>query len=995
MKPIRLLFLLFLFLQSVFPGKAGEIPTLYRETDRQKMTQWVDSVFDSMTLDERIGQLFMIVADPGTNSVVQKNILKNIKEQHVGGILFAKGDLTEQAISTNLYQKNSKVPLLISLDGEWGLSMRLRGTPKFPRNMVLGAITDNDWLYRYGEEVGQQCRKMGIHINFAPVLDVNCNPDNPVIGTRSFGENPYSVASKGIAYSKGLESTGVIAVAKHFPGHGDTSEDSHATLPVIRHDSARLTQVELYPFVQYINAGFSGVMTGHLSVPALDNRSGKPTSLSPVIIKDLLQNKLEFSGLTFSDALVMKGARSDDGSICVQAILAGNDILLSPANPAAEFRAVKKAVNDGILTLKDIEERCIKILSYKYIVGLNNYKPINTKNLQGRINSSYAEQLIRRLNAESITLLKDPEKLVPVKKLENKKIAVVSIGEKGKTGFQETIGLYAKADHYNIPLNASESAVKTVIAKLKNYNTVIFAIHSSKVPYYSQLRPVTVKKETHVCFFITPYSLKKYKGLIDISKTALIAYENTEQAQEAAAQVIMGGLPAKGKLPVKVSGLFAVGTGISTDKVRLTYSLPEEVKMSAQKLKRIDSIVKDAIDKKAFPGCQILIAKNGSVVYNKSFGYFDYAGTHPVRNSDLYDLASVTKAAATVPAIMKLYDEKKIKTEDALSRFVPELRKTDKDSITVREALFHESGLVSFFPFYQSAIDKSSYSGSLFSSRRDLAHRIQYDVNTYARTDFKFKPEFISTRKDPNYKLQIARDLYLKDSFRKRILKDIAGSNLKKKGSYVYSDLNFMLLKEAVEHISGQDFDQFLDATFYAPLGAATTTFNPLKKADTLDIAPTENDQFLRKQILIGFVHDEAAAFMGGVSGNAGLFSNANDLAKLLQMILNGGAYGDRRFLSKETCKLFTETKSPISRRGLGFDKPEPNKNKTNPCSESTPLSAYGHTGFTGTCFWVDPKNELIYIFLSNRIYPSRTHKDLMKLNVRSKIQEVIYDAMG
>lgn len=971
-----------------------EEPDLYKKVDQKKMMQWVDSVFDKMNSDQRIGQLFMIIADPGTSTRITQKIVNNIKEQHVGGILFSKGDAVDQATSTNLYQKTSKIPLLVSFDGEWGLSMRLEGTPRFPKNVLLGAISNNDLLYYYGEEMGQECKKMGVHINFAPVLDVNCNPDNPVIGSRSFGENALQVSAKGIAYAKGLESTGVMAVAKHFPGHGDTSDDSHKTLPLVTHNRQRLDEVDLYPFVQYIKSGFSGVMTGHLSVPALDKTSGKPSSLSPVIIKDLLQGEFGFKGLTFTDALVMKGADSGTESVCVQALLAGNDVLLSPANPAKEFEAVKKAVQDGVLKMEDIEKKCLKILCYKYIVGLNNYKPVNTTGLQSRLNSTYSEWLIQRLNEEGITLLKNTDDVVPVKGLEKKRIAVLSLGSDNYTDFQQTLGLYAKMDFFALPLKAKEKQVSDVFKKLESYDLIICGIHSHRIESYTQLRQLAAKKELHLSFFTSPYLIQKFGSMINSAKSVIMAYEDTEYSEIAAAQIIMGGVPAKGRLPITIAGLFDYGDGLKTEKVRLAYQFPEEVKMSSNKLAEIDKIVKDGLQQKAFPGCQVLVAKDGVVVYNKSFGYFDFAKTHPVRNSDVYDLASVTKAAATVPAVMKLFDEKKFGLQDKLSKFIPELKDTDKDDITVKDALYHESGLVAFLPFYQMAIDKNSYTGPLYSGKRDLTYRTEYDINTYTRTDFKFDSTLVSEKLRKGFDLQVARNFYLKSSFQDMVLKRIANSTLKKKGSYLYSDLNFMLLKEVVENVSQRSFDNYLESNFYARLGADQTMFKPLQRIDTLNIAPTENDQFLRNQVLIGFPDDEAAAFMGGVSGNAGLFSNANDLAKLLQMLLNDGTYGDEKYISKETCQLFTTTKSPVSRRGLGFDKPDMNKKTSSPTGDKAPAGTYGHTGFTGTCFWVDPDNQLIFIFLSNRVYPSRTNRDLMKLNIRSRIQDAIYEAI-
>ena len=972
--------------------QAQNHPNLYKKADLAKMNQWVDSIFNRMTLDEKIGQLFMIVADPETSDLNTKKIIRYINEQKIGGILFSKGTVKNQATSTNLYQEKSKIPLFISLDGEWGLSMRLENTPQFPKNIALGAVQNNRLLFFYGKEIGQECREMGVHINFAPVLDVNTNPDNPVIGYRSFGETPLLVAEKGVSYSTGLESQGIISVAKHFPGHGDTADDSHFTTPTVNKNLKQLISEDLLPFTRHIESGFASVMPGHLLVPALDNKTGKPASLSPQIVTDLLRNQMNFSGLIITDALVMKGASNRSESVCVDAVLAGNDILLSPPNVISEFNAVKRAVQGGTIDFKLIDEKCRKILQYKYITGLNNYKPVELKGLSGRLNSDYSRWLISKLSDEAITLLKNENAAVPVKNPENKKVAVLSIGESDLTDFQKMISNYKQADFFNIPRNATD--VSKVFQRLSKYDLIICGIHHYKMEDYQQLQKLSKEKEVHLCFFVTPYYISKFRQSIANAKAVICGYENLPDMQKSAAQVIMGGIPSKGKLPVSISGLFNVDEGLTTTRTRLSYQPPMEVKVSESKLSKIDEIVKEGLENKAFPGCQVLVAKNGAVIYSKSFGYFDFARTHSVQNSDIYDLASVTKVAATLFAVMKLYDEKKLKPDDYLSTYIPQLKGTDKENITIRQALFHESGLTSFCPFSQLFIDPDSYTGSLYSKKRDAVHRIQYDSNVYVRTDFKFNKDLVSRTSKPGFTLQVAKRFYLKNDFPDLMIQEIAASKLKNQGSYLYSDLNFILLKEVVEKISNTSLDKFTEKNFYAPLGADLTGYKPLMRFDTLRIAPTENDEFIRNQLLIGFTHDEAAAFMGGVSGNAGLFSNANDLAKLLQMFLNQGIYGNERFLSAETCKLFMETTSSTGRRGLGFDKPNTQNEKSGSTGKSVPASTVGHTGFTGTCFWIDPDNQLIYIFLSNRVYPKRTNKQLMQMDIRSRIQDVIYEAI-
>ncbi|MDR0547132.1 MAG: serine hydrolase, partial [Dysgonamonadaceae bacterium] len=925
-----ILILLFIPLFTV----AQTLPDLYKNADKKAMNQWADSILATMSTDEKIGQLLMLIIDPSPSW--NPRVLKNIREQKIGGVLFSSGKLTELANSLNLYQSESRIPLFVSADAEWGLAMRLKqDTPRFPKNMMLCAIQNNELLRLYGEEMGRECRELGIQINFAPVVDINSNPANPVIGTRSFGENRYLVTEKALTYSRGVEKMNVMAVAKHFPGHGDTSVDSHEALPKINHDRNRLDSIELFPFREFIRAGFSGVMTGHLAIPALDSETQLPSSLSPVIVTRLLSDEMGFQGLKFTDALRMKGAATKQSG-CVESFLAGNDILLAPDKADEEFIAMKNAVEKGVISINAIDERCRKVLCYKYITGLNHYKPIALKGLSARINTSEADWLNQKLNAEAVTLLKNVDESAPLKQLE-RKIAVVSLGDEANNSFQSTLALYKSFDFFQ----ANSAKATETIEKLKNYDAIICAVHSEKITDFIALQTLAKQKEIHLCFFTSPYFLTKYKTSVSSAKSVILAYENTRYAQKAAAEILLGGLPAKGKLPVTIEGMFPYGTGLSTGKVRLSYQHPREAGMSESVLNRIDNIVEEGIKNEAFPGCQVLVAKNGVVVYNRSFGFFDYAGTHPVQNSDLYDLASITKATATLSALMKLYDAKKWRLNDPVSHHVPLLKQTDKENITMQKALFHETGLEPFLPLYLELIDTASYSGRLFSSKRDVVYRILYDKNTYIRTDFEFRADRVSSKPKDGIRKKVAENFYISDEFDQIILQKIVESKLRKTNRYLYSDLNFMLLKEAIESLSKQSLDVYVKRNFFDKLGASSTTFFPLKHFNKLRIAPTENDAFIRNQIIIGYPHDESAAFMGGVSGNAGLFSSANDLAKLLQLYLNLGTYGGERYLSMNTVKLFTQTKSPNSRRGLGFDKPDKQK-ETGTTSQKAPASTYG-----------------------------------------------------
>ncbi|NDV79196.1 glycoside hydrolase family 3 N-terminal domain-containing protein [Dysgonomonas sp. 511] len=961
------------------------VPNLYKSVNRSQMTKWVDSVYNQMSTDQRIGQLFIPLAFGNDTESNRKSIISLVQKQHIGGLLFSKSTPAAQANLTNVAQKAAKVPLMITLDGEWGLAMRLSGTTRFPRNMTLGAIQNDSLLYYYGKEVARQCKLMGIHVNFAPALDVNSNPANPVIGTRSFGEDPQRVARLGIMYSKGLEAGGVMSVAKHFPGHGDTSTDSHKVLPLISHNRERLDKVELKPFKEYINAGLSGMMVGHLNIPALEPKA-QPSSLSAKVATGLLQDELGFTGLIFTDGLQMKGVSVED-NYCVRALLAGNDLLLGPVSVVKEYNAVKQAVADGTISQSMLEQKCKKVLAYKYILGVHKTKPVDTKTLVKNLNTPQADHVNRQLSKAAVTLLKDSENIIPFKELDKRKIAAVALGEGANNEFHKRLKNYGDVTCFTA---ANANALLQLKNQLSKYNTVIVSVHSTKISADTAIRTVTQGKETVLAFFVVPYRMSAFGNSIKASDAVVLGYEGNEYSYDYTAQTLFGGYAPSGKIPVSVKGLFEAGKGLAKKKTRLAYDIPESLGIPSDRFSPVDSIIEEGLKEKAYPGAQLLVAKNGVIIYNKSYGSFEYDGKRKVDNDDIYDIASMTKAIATVPAVMKLYDQSKLKLNTPISTYVDPLKGTDKARITIREALLHETAMPPFIPYYMNAIDKSSYEGNLFSRVKTASHKAQFDETTWARTDYKFKPEMVSVAAKKGF-VPLADKMFINKNYQDTIIQAIADANLRKRKTYLYSCLNFILLQKTVEKIARQDLNAFTQKYFFLPLGATTTTYTPLQKFDTSRIVPTEKDDFLRKQLIRGYVHDEGAAFMGGISGNAGLFSNANDLAKLCQMLLNKGTYGGEKYLSEQTCTYFTSAKSTTSRRGLGFDKPEPRTNKSSPTSISTPNSAYGHTGFTGTCFWIDPDNNLIYILLTNRVHEKRTNKGLTSLGIRHRVQEEIY----
>jgi beta-glucosidase-like glycosyl hydrolase/CubicO group peptidase (beta-lactamase class C family) len=952
-----------------------------------KAMQWADSVFTKMTPDQRIGQLFMLTAPPKKDKKNLEFISDHIKKQHIGGILFSEGNLKEQAEVTNYAQAQTLIPLFIALDGEWGLAMRLKNTPRYPYNMTAAAARNDSLMYFYGVEVGRECKEMGIHIQFAPVLDVNSNAKNPVINTRSFGENPEEVTRNATAYVQGIQSKGIIAVGKHFPGHGDTNEDSHNELAIVPHSRERLNKVELFPFKRLIDEGIDGIMTGHIFVPAIDS-SRTPASLSPLVINELLKKELGFDGLIFTDGLKMKGV-SNQPDIAIRAILAGNDILLDVNNIPKEITSVKKAIKEGKLSQTLIDEKCKKILYYKYMSGLNRYQAIDTTALADRINIPQAKLIDEQLSQKAVTVLKNKNSFIPIKNL-SKKIAAISLGSNSDT-FLSTLAFYGDVKCFSLTKDPLPMEIERMVATLDSFDVVIIGIHHKDVAEKT-IQRLGRNKYRILAFFTSPYALDNFRNLIHESTACILGYENRSTLQSLSAQAIFGGISTSGKLPVTIAELFHKDTGLTLKKSRLGYGLPEGVGISSEKLQQIDSIALNAIKKGMMPGCQILVAKNGTVIYQRSFGYQDSTKQQAVKNTDLYDIASLTKISATLPSLMKLYDENRFELNKKIATYLPDLRHTNKNQLVIKDILFHQAGLPSFIPFYEIGIDKKAVSNKLFQNYKTEEYALQTDKNLYASTKYAYKDNLISNKKDDNHSYPIGDSLYVANAFQDSIWNKIKDAPLSAKGKYLYSDIGFIMLQKLVEKLSRKELNEYADNTFYKPLGANFIGYLPLEKFKKEQIIPTEYDQFLRKQLLRGYVHDPNAAFMGGVAGHAGLFSNANDLAKLCQLYLNKGTYGNKRYLSEETCALFTETKSPYSRRGLGFDRSDGEKTSQSNVAPSASAETYGHTGFTGTCLWIDPKENLIYIFLSNRVHPNSWNRQLIDENIRTRIQQVIYD---
>ncbi len=956
------------------PVLSQQINPLIVKDDLPNQQKWVDSVYGNMSLQEKVGQLFMAAtfsSDPKSKTDEIKDLINN---QYIGGIIFSKGGPKRQAKLNNEFQELSKIPLLVGMDAEWGLAMRLDSTYAYPWNMTLGAIKDNSVVEAVGRRIGEHAKRLGVHINFAPVVDINTNPKNPIIGNRSFGEDKDNVTEKSLAFMKGMQQAGTLANAKHFPGHGDTDTDSHKTLPTINFSKERIDSVELYPYKRLINDGLSSVMVAHLNVPSLEARSNYPSSISKTIVTDILKGQLGFNGLIFTDALNMKGAADFKlpGEIDLAAFLAGNDILLISDDIPKAHQLLVNAYREKVITEERLAHSVKKILYAKYKVGLHDYKPVVADSLVEDLNSAVDDVLYEKAMEQALTVLKNDKEILPLKDLRNKKIAYVNFGDGDGKAFLDQLRKYTKIDW--VKAGSLDSYVK----KLKKYDYTIIGFHKSNANPWKDYKftekelvwiyEIARTNKVILDVFARPYALLDLRSSTNF-EGILLSYQNSKVSQELSAQLIFGAREATGRLPVSLGEDFPVNTSIETKSLRrLQYGTPESVGVNSLVLnKKVDSLARIGIYGGMTPGMQILVARKGKVIYDKNFGYHTQDRKKKVKDTDLYDVASLTKILATLPVVMELVDRGVISMDTRLSEMLPEYKNSNKANITLKEMLSHYARLRAWIPFYIKTLDTITN-----------------------RPDTKYYAKAASEE----FSIKVADELYLRKDYKDSIFEEIKESDLRKKLSYKYSDLPYYILKKYLEEFYGTPLERIVQRSLYSSLGANYTTYLPLEKFSKDNLVPTEDDTYFRMQKVHGYVHDQGAAMLGGVSGHAGLFSNANDIAKIMQLYLWKGFYGGMRYFKPETLDVFNTCYycEDDVRRGVGFDKPQ--LGDVGPTCGCVSMTSFGHSGFTGTFTWADPEEEIVYVFLSNRTYPNADNRKLIGSNLRSNIQEVIYEAI-
>ncbi|NMM50460.1 glycoside hydrolase family 3 N-terminal domain-containing protein [Marinigracilibium pacificum] len=935
----------------------------------------IEEIIQSLSLKEKIGQLFIVPVYPTRNQEHIDSVNYYIDSLNIGGVIYFQGT-SAQLESLQGKLSRSKIPLIHSMDAEWGPAMRIRDTYRLPYAMTLGATSDSSMAYEYGRLAGAKLKYMGINVSYAPVIDINNNPDNPVIGFRSFGEDKEVVASFGYEYARGLIDEGVMPVFKHFPGHGDTDADSHKDLITLPYDYNRLDSVELYPYKRLKDLDQAGIMIGHLAVPSFTGND-IPASISPEIITGLLKDSLKISGIVYSDAMDMEGALkyAPTGELEWRALVAGTDFLLMSKNVLKAIDFIIKKVEEAPYYEKLIDEHLYRVLKYKS--GINQYDYSYKSDIANKIEYEY-KVYERKVLEKAVTVL-GSEGVIPFKDLNNKKTAFVQLRNSGSgSNVYNEILKYDSVDFYFISKDKKING--ELLNKLNQYDRLVIHHDGLWMSAAAKFDLTTTDIENTDKFLnLNPekvlllsgnvYSLK----LLDPQNkfdAIIVTYQGRDSGEKIAVETLYGGISASGKLPVSLNG-FKIGQGIKTAKLRLGYKFPEQYDFDSYEINsKVDSIVRLAIDSSAFPGCQILVAYKGDIIYHNAFGFHTYDNLKSVNISDVYDIASITKVTSALPLLMKLIDEGKVNLDDKFSKYYSYYENSPIGNATIREILAHNARLKSWIPYYKEAQRKNG---------------------KWRWRTFKNKP---SNR----FPTKIGENLYMHKSFKKRyVYKGIKKAPLNETPGYVYSGLSFYLWPDIIKNYYGVRIDTALYNSFTNKLGATTLTYNPLERNINLSrIVPTEKDNYFRNELIHGIVHDEGAIIMEGLSSNAGLFSNSLDLAKMMQMYQNFGSYGGEQLISEQTVREFTKCQycDEGNRRGLGFDKPLLEDKWRGTPSPDAGDNSFGHTGYTGTFAWADPDNELLFIFLSNRVYPTRENKNLFMMNVRPAIHQVFYDQL-
>jgi len=917
-------------------------------SDPASSPEWTERQLRQMSLDEKIAQLFVVRLDgffQNANSPSYRRTVSLVDSFGAGGLVFGPGTPMTQVMMANHLQWTAERPLLVAQDTEWGVGMRIDEATSFPPAMALGATRDASYAYRVGYVTAREARALGVHQLYAPVADVNNNPKNPIINVRSFGESPSLVGTMASAFTRGAQRGGTLATLKHFPGHGDTDVDSHINLPVLRFGRPRLDTLELPPFRKALDAGARSVMTGHLALPALASDS-VPATLSSAITHGLLRDDLGFKGLVVTDALNMRAVTRTFGvgETAVRVLESGADLLLMSTNPWAAHDAIRTAVKSGRLDTTQINDSVRRLLEAKQRLGLHDERQVPLMTTRRQVARRSHKVLSRTVARESLTLLANTDDLIPLTPPERRDVLVVKLSDSEAPGVGDTFVNTLRAqpavrslDVRRLDPRSDSEDVNDHLAAAPDYDLVV-------VPSFLRVQAWSGSiglADMHHNFledlaaqgppvalvaFGNPYAPA---GLEPSPDALLAAYGSRDASQRAAAQALAGGAGTPGRLPVTIPGVAEKGAGIALSPVSPRHGFPESVGTDGRRLARVDTLLRSAMLDGAFPGATMAVGRGPAIVKLSGQGYYTYDQKKPVTPSAQYGLASLTKVVATTTAAMLLYEADSLELDASVARYLPDFAQNGKEAVTVRQLLTHSSGLKPYLGPEERGPTRAAILDTI------MAQPLAYTPGTTSE----------------------------------------------------YSGLNMITVMRIVETISGQSFDTFCERRIFEPLGMHDTGFRAVDSSPDPNVVPTTDTSGTHFQ---GTVHDPMARDMGGVSGNAGLFSTAPDLARFGYMLTHQGRIDGRQFLESETIETFTARADvPNSTRALGWD--TKSQEGYSSAGDEFSASSFGHTGYTGTSFWVDPEQDLFLILLTNRVYPDDTDEQIQQ--VRPKVANIVQRA--
>lgn len=901
----KVFFILFIFIQ---------LTTLAQDSK----SRWVDSVFQSLSPSEKISQLFWVQLPADTD---EDDFLK-LKP---GGILITQSGPVSHAKRLNKLQQSAEVPLFVTRSG-WQIETQIDSLLRLQDFRLLSALTNPDLVVRAGAETARKQKLLGIHAALLPVPTPLQAPEHSYKNSRF--RDTY------LSFLKGLNATNAFTWVTSAP-----DADTVWTKQLLK-----LT---------------SGAVTSHTGIINFEtDERGK-------LDEDDFLPLPDYQGLLIADIPYIKqlAGKQPDGEVELIAIHLGHDVLTGSDDIVAAMRKISKAMRKDKALVARVDQSVKKILTLKYEAGLGQTKKINTDNLIARLTNAEAELLHHQISEGTVTVLTNTQNVLPIVQLENKKFASLTVGSVAQNEFTRYLTKYAPFKHYGLDVRDT-TALKQ---KLTEADIIVVGLLDTPTPsVLTFLKKLSSDRQLILCHLTDAGGLAALKDF----PVLVTAYTSSIEAQKIMAQVVFGGMAAQGVLPFSIPNSFDAGTGIHTTALdRLSYTVPEAAGVDSKTLEQIETIVREAIDSCATPGSYVVVIKDGKVIYDRASGWLNYNNQEPVTENTLYDLASITKVAATLQTVMFMHERKLIDINKKASVYLPELKKSNKKDYTLKDILTHQAGLWPFLPFWTTTVKES-----------------------------KPLPEYYSSASNDNYPFPVTEKMFaskaMKDSLWQWIIKSRVQEKIPRTVyGYRYSDMGFYILQRLAEKLLNQPMEDFLEQNLYEPLGAYTLGYLPLQRFSPNQIAPTEDDKLFRGGLLTGYVHDQGAAMHGNIAGHAGLFGNANDLAKLGQMLLQKGSYGGHQFYKPETVEFFTTKQYETSRRGLGWDKPTVSDWAGPTTLLASPLT-FGHTGFTGTCIWVDPAFNLVYVYLSNRVHPDMTNNKLLNANIRPRIQEVIYKAI-